>query len=147
MGPAHDLNELVTLIRQIRKFAAAGNPRVPPVKFHLVYADGSNLELPLHLLPAESLGESTTSHSDDFASVVWFGTTHTFTVAQRPVVERLWASWEAGMPGVSGDTLLEGGGSEAKRLRDLFKDNPAWGTMIQSVRRGIYTLTEPAHQN
>lgn len=43
---------------------------------------------------------------------------------------------------VNGKNLLEHSGSEATRLRDLFKGNFAWKELIQSDKRGHYRLHE-----
>lgn len=133
--PLHDV------VVQLRALFSAG--KRCPKHFRIDYDDGGPpVELDFDLFPEPKNTEATT-HTEDFSSVVWFGTSYTFTTAQRPIVERLWATWEADMPGVTGEAILEAAGSEARRLRDVFKDSPAWGTMIQSIRRGVYALVEP----
>jgi hypothetical protein len=71
------------------------------------------------------------SHSPDFASVNWFGTPRTFSPKQRPVVHELWAAWVNGTPDVSLAYLLEAADLPGTaRLPALFRDHPAFGTMI-----------------
>lgn len=65
----------------------------------------------------------------------------TFTKNQRHAVEALWIDWQKDGLGCSSDRLCRAAGAE-NDLRDLFKDNTAWGTLI--VRRGdrkdLYSL-------
>ena len=85
-----------------------------------------------------------TSHSDDFRAVVWFGTPYTFTNKQAPCVGCLWSAWEKKWPGVSKADLLRACESDGTEVKDLFKGHAAWGTMIVSVRKGLYSLRPPA---
>ncbi|MCI0351197.1 MAG: hypothetical protein L0Z53_17375 [Acidobacteriales bacterium] len=87
-----------------------------------------------------------TLHSPDFRSVRWYGTCYSFTANQASVVGTLWASWEQGTPDVGDETLLKAADHEAppRSLRDVFRDHPAWGTMIVSAgSKGSHRLTEP----
>lgn len=79
-------------------------------------------------------------HSPDYRSVHWHGQDYIFTPTQAAVVRLLWESWEDGNGDVGQETLLEAAGSESKRLRDLFKDHPAWGNVIRSCGKGIFSL-------
>lgn len=88
------------------------------------------------------------SHSSDFASVNWFGQIYTFTKPQQKVVAALWSAWEQGNPFLSQASLLAVAGSNGLRLRDVFKNSLAWGTVIQHGPRcggslGTYRLVEP----
>jgi hypothetical protein len=83
-------------------------------------------------------------HSDDFRSVRWFGTTYSFTTKQAPVVDLLYKHWRAGTPDVGDETLLLSVDPEAPpaRLSTLFRDHPAWGTMIVAGgSKGTHRLT------
>lgn len=83
-------------------------------------------------------------HSDDFRSVHWFGTDYSFTGQQAAAVEILWKEWEHGTPEIGGHTLAVKIDSDSKRPRDIFKGNPALGTMIvQGKTKGSYRLAEP----
>jgi hypothetical protein len=85
-------------------------------------------------------------HSPDFRSVGWFGTVHSFTAGQARVVETLWNAWEQGTPDVGDETLLKAVDHEAPpaSLRNLFRNHPAWGTMIVSGgSKGAHRLAEP----
>jgi hypothetical protein len=81
-------------------------------------------------------------HSPDFRSVNWDGRSFEFTPAQAAVVEILWDAYERKLEGVGHAHLLDKSGSDGKRLVDVFKGNPAWGTMIGQVpnHRGLYRL-------
>jgi hypothetical protein len=83
-------------------------------------------------------------HSQDFRSVHWYGQDFTFTATQAACVKVLWESQEQGTPAVGQECILEQAGSEQKRLVDLFKSHPAWGTMIvRAKKKGAYQLAEP----
>lgn len=83
-------------------------------------------------------------HSDDFRSVHWHGIDYSFTATQAACVRVLWEAMENGTPEVGKDTILEKAGSETSRLDDIFRNSPAWGTMIVSgSRRGTKRLADP----
>ena len=87
-----------------------------------------------------------TAHSTDFRSVQWFGEVFTFTKNQAPVVGLLYQNWEAGTPDVGDETLLLAVDPEAPptRLAVLFRNNPAWGTMIMGGKtKGTHRLRPP----
>jgi hypothetical protein len=90
---------------------------------------------------AASAEPARTAHSLDYRSVWWFGRSLHFTKTQAAVVALLWQAWEAGTPDVGGETLLEAVGSDSKRLAEVFKGHPAWGSMIvQGGTQGAYCL-------
>ncbi len=78
--------------------------------------------------------ESDTSHSPDFRSVRWFGEVYGFTANQAPVVKCLYENWQNGTPDVGDETLLSAVDPESPplRLSTLFRDHPAWNTLIVS---------------
>lgn len=83
-------------------------------------------------------------HGPDFASVLWYGVRYTFTAAQARAVAVLWEAWRNGTPDVRQETLLEAAGC-CGRMRSLFQDSPAWGTMIVAGEsKGLFRLAEPA---
>ena len=95
-----------------------------------------------------SADKKTANHSPDFASINWFGRVYTFTRPQAEVVASLWQAWKDDCPFLSQYTLLEISGSESTRLRDVFKNHAAWGTMIQhgpacGGTMGTYRLLPP----
>ena len=71
-------------------------------------------------------------HSPCFSSVLWFGTSYTFTVKQSGIVRNLWQNWERGTCDVREDFLLESVGSISYGVPNLFKGHPAWQTMIKA---------------
>lgn len=94
------------------------------------------------------------SHSLDFTSVSWFGTAYTFNKGQQSqAVRMLWEAWERG------HTLAQATIAEAVESNDDhfqlskvfrtakpgggYQPHPAWGTMIQSVGKGIFGLVPP----
>lgn len=83
------------------------------------------------------------AHSSDFASVNWFGTVYEFTANQAACVKLLWGAWENRTPILGESTILENADVNSP-LRSLFRDHPAWGTMIVAGDvRGRFLLKEP----
>jgi hypothetical protein len=84
-------------------------------------------------------------HGPDFRSAHWFGEDFTFTPMQAACVAILWNAWENGTPEVGNDTLMVQVGAETKRIDHLFRDHPAWGTMIRpGSTKGATRLCEPS---
>jgi hypothetical protein len=84
----------------------------------------------------------------DFHSCRWGSKQFTFTEMQAACARVLWEARQRGTPDVSGKTVLEEAesamvDSERPRLRDLFRDHPAWRTMIVSASKGTYRLADP----
>lgn len=83
-------------------------------------------------------------HSVDFASVLWFGQSYSFTASQAHIVRLLWEAWRNGTPNMRQETLLARVGSEGDRLANLFRDHPAWNTLIvPGGAKGTFRLQEP----
>ena len=83
-------------------------------------------------------------HSRDFSAVTWHGQFFNFTASQAKIVALLWEAWLNGTPDLRQETLLDAAGSETKRLVHLFKDHPAWGTLIvPGGGKGLFRLAEP----
>jgi hypothetical protein len=80
-------------------------------------------------------------HSPDFRCVNWYGQIYSLTPAQAAVVRILWDAWENETPDVGQESLLESSGSESAKLSDVFKDSPAWNTLVVSGgSRGTFRL-------
>ncbi len=84
-------------------------------------------------------------HGPDFRSVVWNGQPYSFTGAQAAIVAVLWGAFENGTPDVSDESLIRTAGSDAKRLREIFKSgktlHSAWDSMIvEGATRGTHRL-------
>lgn len=78
-----------------------------------------------------------------FACVRWFGQLFSFTPNQSRIVEILWSAQSGGTPEVRQERLLDNAGIESGRLVDVFKDHPAWNTMIVAgSTRGTYRIAE-----
>lgn len=103
------------------------------------------------LLAADAAGDarapdSEPRHSSDFTSVVWYGTHYAFSKGnQAESVRLLWIAWERGTPTLSQGTIGSRIGSNAEpfRLAHVFRDHPAWGTMIRSPGKGVFELRAP----
>jgi len=85
------------------------------------------------------------THGPDFRDVNWYGTKHVFSPNQAACIRILWEAWEQGNPWVSDGTVLQKSGvGDRQRLRDVFKNHPAWGTMIvQGPQQDLHGLQEP----
>jgi hypothetical protein len=82
-------------------------------------------------------------HSADYRTVHWRGEDYTFTAKQAAVVQALWEAWDEELPEVPMVTLLQRSGSSSERLRDVFRDHPAWGSMIvRGTQRDTCRLSE-----
>jgi 7-cyano-7-deazaguanine synthase in queuosine biosynthesis len=81
-------------------------------------------------------------HSPDYRSVVWRGRAFTLTPQQARVVQLLDDLRRQGTAEVGQAFILEHLDLDrSKRLRDLFKNSDAWGTLVvQGTRRGTYRL-------
>jgi hypothetical protein len=104
--------------------------------------------------------DSNFRHSNDFRSVIWNGTPHTFNKSQADCIAVLWEAWEKGTPELHQTTILaqadDRGGLPTKqygRLIDVFRSksegkhvtHSAWHTMIlPGHSRGTYRLQEQA---
>lgn len=76
----------------------------------------------------------------DYRMVRWHGQEFIFSPRQAHIVEILHKAHQNGTPLVGQAALLAGVESGAKRLLDLFRDHPAWGTFIESDGQGLYRL-------
>lgn len=108
-----DLSKIAALLR------CPTCPGKQPISLTVTYSDGSREEL---IFPPR--------HTADFRSVWWAGVGYFFTAAQAAVVELLWNAWDNGMPELGQHYLLTETNSHCRRLCHIFKDHPAWGTMI-----------------
>ena len=61
----------------------------------------------------------------------------------------LWEAWENGTPVVGDGALLQKAGvGDKQRLRDVFKNHPAWGTMIvRGKHRDTCRLNPPSAEH
>ena len=83
----------------------------------------------------------------DFATVRWLGRLYFFTSTQAAVVKVLWEAWENGTPALRQETILMTASSESDKLAPLFREHPAWGTMIiPSPVRGTFRLADASQE-
>jgi hypothetical protein len=132
-GRTYSLHDAELIVRQIHRQTTAGwstNPAKPST-------------------PQNSAGQAVVT-SADFRSMRWGVEQFAFTEKQAACVRVLWDARERGAPELSQVTILGEAESamvdERKpQLRKLFKDHPAWGTLIvKGSTRGTYRLAEPA---
>jgi hypothetical protein len=138
--PAH-LEPLRETMRAHRNTLGMRRALLPLVEGEILAAP---LFTPQRLPPATGESGNDAAHSDDFASVRWFGRNYEFTPNQAACVKILWANWQRGTPAVRGETVLENADVSQTRLDMVFRDNPAWGGMIAGGKvRGTYRLQPP----
>ncbi len=82
-------------------------------------------------------------HSEDFSEVYWFGKPFYFTPIKSRVIAALWQAWQNGTPVLSSRFLANAAACETQKLSDIFKDDPAWGLMVQFDGVGKYWLQPP----
>ena len=104
--------------------------------------------------------ETAMVHSPDFSTVRWGQETFTFTVRQAACVCVMWELFHDGTPFLKWDYILvnaadkyrEKTGLDSKqlnglkncpRMRDVFKNHEAWGTMILRRGRDLFGLVAP----
>jgi hypothetical protein len=95
-----------------------------------------------------------TSHSEDFTSVNWLGTRHTFSRLQAACVRVMWEAWEQDGHALNQETIGEKSGSSATpfRLAHVFRKgsggyHAAWKTMIHRLGKGSFGLRAPHTKN
>jgi hypothetical protein len=114
--------------------------------------------------PEREAGERSAAkcaHSDDFTSVIWYGTHYAFTKTQAQCVHHLWLEWEKGEGlSLSEETLAEKVNphrADHFQISHVFRDHrrdagrgprkarmhPAWGAMIHTVGKGVFALRRP----
>lgn len=104
---------------------------------------GLNTDSPTWPEDGTADGEQPT-HGPDFRSVKWFGSVYEFTAQQAACVKVLWEAWENGTPAVGDATVLETADSDAERLPLVFRNHPAWGTLIvEGQTKGTHRLADP----
>jgi len=85
------------------------------------------------------------THSEDFATVNWFGVKYHFNPTQARCIGLLWAEWKKGDLGLNQSTIGDKieTASDNFRLAHSFRDHPAWGTLIQKEAEGVFRLATP----
>ncbi len=84
--------------------------------------------------------------AEDFRSLHWDGTTYEFTPTQAAWVRVLWEHWKQRTATVGEQSVLESAESNSGRLRDVFKNHPAWGTLIVPSKKGAFKLERPTEK-
>lgn len=139
------LNNIDEILAAIAAYVTGRYAGEEPTELCVKISDGRQIVVPFPraarmpaTAPAAALPGS--RHSVDYRSVQWEGREFVFSPNQAAVVKVLWEAMEDGTPEVGGDTLLEAAGSEAVRMRDVFRDHPAWGSLIVPGARRTYRL-------
>jgi hypothetical protein len=85
-------------------------------------------------------------NSDDYRHIFFNGHEYHFGDVQAKIMQILHDAHRSRNPWVHGKTLMYESGSNALRLRDLFKNKPNWKKLIHSNDRGYYCLNLPSEQ-
>src|SRR5262245_33078116 len=133
------------VLRVAQAYVTDNHPRRRAIRVRLDLDDGEQVRLIVPEGPPAASPRPQARHSADFRSISWFGQEYTFTPSQAACLGILWETWEDGVPAVGQETILERAGLERTgRLRDVFKDHPCWGALIQpGTARGSFRLVEP----
>ncbi len=97
-----------------------------------------------HLQPERS--DPAFAASDDYRYVRAEGKEYHLGDVQARVIEQLYDASQSHQPWVHGKTLIYESGSQAIRLRDLFKNRRTWRGLIISNERGYYRLNVPLEE-
>lgn len=102
-------------------------------------------DIPLNILNrpdwiATLVPDVTFTADPDYRNVTLAGRRYELGAKQALVVRKLHDGLKAENPWVSGKELLEAAGSEAAKIRDLFKSQARWEDLIESDRKGRYRL-------
>jgi hypothetical protein len=106
---------------------------------------------------AEVPGGKSYTFGPNYRSANWYDQPYSFSPREAEIVEILAEAYDAGVPDVDAGALLGLSNDErrakgkkesyAHRVRDIFRDNPAWGTMIVPGKgrgkKGTYHLNPP----
>lgn len=68
--------------------------------------------------------------SRDYRSCRWRTHKFEFTPTQAAMMEALYEEWSRGTPALAQETILDCGGSNASKLRDVFRGHPALNLLI-----------------
>jgi len=80
-------------------------------------------------------------HSDDYTSVKYQEKQYSFTPTQAAIIKVLDKNHERGTPVVRQDFVLTEIDSDARRLRDIFRNSDAWGSLIiPGSKKGTFRL-------
>ena len=80
------------------------------------------------------------THSDDYSEVTQGNTTYYFTSMQASAVRYMHERHRKGKAIIYQHDILAHVKSESSRLREIFKDDPAWGTLIVRAKNNYYKL-------
>lgn len=85
--------------------------------------------------------------SQDYHYIEFRGEEYHLGDIQARIIEQLHDASQSHNPWVHGKTLIYDAGSEASRLRDLFKKKHTWDGLVVSNKRGSYRLNIPIKVN
>ncbi len=116
---------------------AGKRAKVEAASSTLSSADVVKTEEPLPLAEIETVFR----HTDDFRWVSLRGDEFTLSLNQARVVEKLWEAQRKGIPALHQDSALEGLDIKSNRMRDVFKNSPAWNKLVVAGDgRGFFRL-------
>lgn len=104
-------------------------------------------------IPASAAGAALTENdqsglfaSSDYRYVMLAGDEFHLGDVQSRMIEQLHEAWQSKNPWVHSKTLLHISGSNATRIRDVFRNNKMWNSLIVSDRRGYYRINLPVEE-
>lgn len=132
----------------IHRYISAIHPGNRPERIKITLADGSKIDLRFPAMFDKKsdieFESKTIRHSPDYRSVTLGKSIYSFTPGQAAIVAYLHEAQIEGIKEVSAERILEDVASTNKRMADIFKRHPAWGTFIvPGSTRGTYRLDIP----
>jgi len=85
-------------------------------------------------------------YSNDYRHITLSGQEFRLGDVQARIVEQLHDAARSRQPWVHGKTLIYESGSQASRVRDIFKHQRSWRHLIRSDDRGYYCLNIPLNE-
>jgi hypothetical protein len=109
-----------------------------------------NYDLPqdnntLHF-PVKPGVEGNFRYSNDYRHITLNGHEYRLGDVQARIIEQLHDAARSRQPWVHGKTLIYESGSQALRVRDIFKHQRKWRELIKSDDRGYYRLNIPSNE-
>jgi 7-cyano-7-deazaguanine synthase in queuosine biosynthesis len=141
-SPQSTAEALIALLqRHARTVVGVLEAQVVTLRKEIAAGDLSSTSLVgLAVSPAESPNGEFRA-APGFRSVWWRGEQFTFGSKQAQAVELLFEAHQRGTPDIGQDHILVEVESKAGRLRDLFKNHPAWNRLIiRGEGKGIFRL-------
>lgn len=135
-----------TALRRLRELRKALRDKLTPMK-KVAERINEDLDDDKELFgPPDDPRRNRNTHNADFTMVVWCGVEYHFAIGvQASAVKALWEEWERSGLGLHQQTIRNAVDAERDNFRidTVFRNHPAFKTMIQRCGDGRYKLAKP----